>query len=130
MEDQIPPQFRGNPRLLNSLWRLLMDEIGGPHMIEVLFRHHVEGYSLRKLAELENIPVGTLRGRMEKAKRILDRVDLWPAQWVQRDQPSTSERQNVDARAGGDPEQWRFKVVRLRPESPFEKWVRALSLAR
>lgn len=44
---QVPPYFQSNPRLLNSLWQLLMEEVGGPHMIELLYKHHVEGESLR-----------------------------------------------------------------------------------
>jgi hypothetical protein len=58
-----------------------MEEIGGPWMIELLYKHHVQGESLRRLADLEKIPVGTLRGRLDKAKRILDRIDMWPEAW-------------------------------------------------
>jgi len=77
----IPSQFLFNPRLLNSLWQLLMEEIGGPWMIELLYKHHVEGESLRGLAALEQLPAGTLRGRLEKAKQTLDRTEMWPKAW-------------------------------------------------
>lgn len=128
----IPPQFRDNPRLLDSLWKLLMDEIGGPHMIEVLYRHHVEGYSLRKLAALEDIPVGTLRGRMDKAKSLLDRVDLWPADWKRSETPAdgAADDHALHACEAVDPQRWRFSVARRRPADRFEQWLRAVALAR
>lgn len=143
MTSQVPSHFRNNPKLLNSLWQLLLHEIGGLRMIELLYRHHVEGVSLRRLADMEQLAVGTLRGRLTKAKNVLDRIDLWPEAWgdsplkqrKQTDQKIDVLRDSESLRHLGRAKLASQTIAEDESEvithSPvFKKWVRALKVAR
>lgn len=146
MTSQVPSHFRNNPKLLNSLWQLLLHEIGGLRMIELLYRHHVEGVSLRRLADMEQLAVGTLRGRLTKAKNVLDRIDLWPEAWgdstLKQHDPHEQTVEGFEVLSDSKSSRHSGRInpaVQLRTEdesedmasSPvFKKWVRALNVAR
>ena len=91
---------------------------------------------------MEQLAVGTLRGRLGKARRVLKRVKLWPQAW---NRITTAERgmdeHDIEAlvRSFVQEESRRHSLARLQEQAEpedfteswgFKEWVRAVKLAR
>lgn len=60
---------------------VLYEAVGGQEVAAMLGQHHIEGMSIRAVAQVHNLPVATARTRMIRGRQALDRMGLIPKGW-------------------------------------------------
>ena len=68
--EALSPQLNLEREELQAAVRLAVDRLTDPHR-EVIVLHNLEGLSLRQIAQILNVPVGTVKSRRAKAFQAL-----------------------------------------------------------
>jgi hypothetical protein len=68
------------------LVRAFIDQLGGVETFRWMYKYYVKGHSYREISNWAGVPVSTLRNRIRKGAEIMDRYDLMPPEWKEKDE--------------------------------------------